>query len=113
MGINSAVYKTVLIVIITALLATIYSISSRPDQRLHIIFCDVGQGDGILIKTPGGSQIIIDAGYDNKMLNCIEQHTPFQDKTIECLAFVPAADFLYKVRASSVHFLCRERYQDA
>ena len=34
-----------------------------PDGRLHVWFLDVGQGDGILIQTPAGRQILVDAGH--------------------------------------------------
>jgi len=33
-----------------------------PDNRLHIFFLDVGQGDAILIETPSGQNILIDGG---------------------------------------------------
>lgn len=52
------------------------------DGKLHLVFCDVGQGDGILIRTPTGKNIMIDSGADDKIINCIENHTPFWDRTI-------------------------------
>jgi competence protein ComEC len=33
-----------------------------PDNRLHICFLDVGQGDAIFIETPSGQHILIDGG---------------------------------------------------
>jgi competence protein ComEC len=53
-----------------------------PDQNLHLIFCDVGQGDAILI-TKGNTQILIDAGPNQKVLSCLSNNIPFWDKTIE------------------------------
>ena len=32
------------------------------DGRLHVYFLDVGQGDSILIVTPGGKQVLVDGG---------------------------------------------------
>ena len=32
------------------------------DGRLHVYFMDVGQGDSILIVTPGGKQVLVDGG---------------------------------------------------
>lgn len=35
---------------------------SGPDGKLHVYFFDVGQGDSVLIVTPGGKQVLIDGG---------------------------------------------------
>jgi competence protein ComEC len=55
-----------------------------PDQNLHIIFCDVGQGDAILI-TKGNTQILVDGGPNQKVLSCLANHLPFWDRTIEMI----------------------------
>ena len=36
------------------------SIMEINDNRLHVIICDVGQGDSALIRTPDGIYILID-----------------------------------------------------
>lgn len=59
-------------------------ISSLPDRNLHVIFCDVGQGDAILV-TYGTTQILIDGGPDNKVLSCLSRHIPFWDRGVEVL----------------------------
>ncbi len=58
------------------------AVLTYPDQNLHIIFCDVGQGDAILI-TKGTTQILVDGGPGNKVLSCLSNHIPFWDRTIE------------------------------
>lgn len=65
------------------------------DGKLHIVFCDVGQGDGMYVRTPGGSDVVIDAGRDVSILKCLEENMPFWDRTIE-LAFAthPDADHI-------------------
>ena len=55
------------------------------DGKLHVVVCDVGQGDGILIRTPNGSDILVDGGPDNSILNCLSSHMPFWDRTIELM----------------------------
>ena len=55
-----------------------------PDQDLHLIFCDVGQGDAILI-TQGTTQVLIDGGPNQKVLSCLANHLPFWDRTIEMI----------------------------
>lgn len=53
--------------------------------NLRLIFCDVGQGDGMLIITPGGKQIVVDGGPGNKILDCLSAKMPFWDRTIEMI----------------------------
>ena len=57
-------------------------IFSLPDKQLHLIFCDVGQGDAVLISYRT-TQILIDGGPDNQVLNCLSKHMPFWDRQIE------------------------------
>jgi competence protein ComEC len=53
-----------------------------PDRKLHLIACDVGQGDAILIKK-GFDEVLIDGGPNNKVLECLSGNLPFWEKTIE------------------------------
>lgn len=67
---------------------------SFPDDRLHLIFCDVGQGDATLISQ-GSNQILIDGGPNDKVLQCLANNMPFFDKTIEIVILThPEADHL-------------------
>jgi competence protein ComEC len=62
------------------LFATIFS--SMQQKLLKITFCDVGQGDATLISI-GKTQLLIDAGPNSKVLECLEHQMPFLDKRIE------------------------------
>ncbi len=53
-----------------------------PDDNLHIIACDVGQGDAILI-TYQNIQILTDGGPNKKVMNCLNKYLPFWDREIE------------------------------
>ncbi len=53
-----------------------------PDNRVRLVFCDVGQGDAVLI-IQGLTQILIDGGPDRKVLNCLSNNLPFFDQTLE------------------------------
>ena len=55
------------------------------DGKLHLVVCDVGQGDGIFIRTPNGSDILVDGGPDDSILSCLSNHMPFWDRTIELM----------------------------
>lgn len=66
-----------------------------PDGKLHVVFCDVGQGDGIYIKAPNGVDILVDAGPNNKVLDCLNQEMPFYDRVLEVLILThPQKDHL-------------------
>lgn len=70
------------------------TVVSFPDNKLHLVFCDVGQGDATLI-TKGFNQILIDGGPNDKVLSCLAQNMPFFDRTIEVVALThPEADHL-------------------
>lgn len=56
-------------------------------KHTRIVFCDVGQGDSIYIRTFNNVDILIDAGPSKSVLNCLGKHMPFFDRTIE-LAFI-------------------------
>ena len=51
--------------------------------KFRIIFCDVGQGDGMLLVSPGGKQIVVDGGPGTKIADCLGQNMPFWDRTVE------------------------------
>ncbi|KKU10467.1 MAG: internalization-related competence protein ComEC/Rec2 protein [Candidatus Woesebacteria bacterium GW2011_GWB1_45_5] len=53
-----------------------------PDKNLHLVTCDVGQGDASL-AIYGNIQILTDGGPDNKVLDCLGRHVPFWDREIE------------------------------
>lgn len=65
------------------LVIAVYQKITLDDGKLHVIFCDVGQGDAIFIRTPRGIDILIDGGPDSRILGCLSRHMPFWDKTLE------------------------------
>ncbi|MBI2268518.1 MAG: MBL fold metallo-hydrolase [Candidatus Blackburnbacteria bacterium] len=52
------------------------------DNNLHMVFCNVGQGDATLIYK-GSTQILVDGGPDSSVISCLSNHMPFWDRTIE------------------------------
>jgi len=67
---------------------------TTPDDKLHVSFLDVGQGDAILIQTPGGQDILIDGGPDPQRINLeLSKKLPFWDRTIDLMVCTqPHAD---------------------
>lgn len=75
--------KIKLIMAISLMCLIVMAVVTRPDGKVRVVFCNVGQGDGILI-TQNDFQMVMDSGPDNKMmLSCLEKYMPFWDKEIE------------------------------
>lgn len=79
-----------LIFLSASVLLFLFAFAPLLDNRLHLVFCDVGQGDGILLYQRT-TQIVVDAGPDNKILSCLSGHMPFWDRRIE-MAVLTNAD---------------------
>lgn len=55
-----------------------------PDGKLHITFCNVGQGDAIYVLFPNGRDMLIDGGpAASGILSCLGQVMPFWDRTLD------------------------------
>ena len=66
---------------LTSLAGVVYK--QWPDDNLHIVVCDVGQGDAILLLQRF-DQVLVDAGpKDEKILQCLREQMPFWDRQIE------------------------------
>ncbi|EKD47121.1 MAG: hypothetical protein ACD_66C00214G0001 [uncultured bacterium] len=74
-------------------LGTIWlAVFSSPDAYLHIVACDVGQGDAILMQN-GSSQVLVDGGVGSRVLDCLGKYMPFWDRQIEIIVLThPQAD---------------------
>jgi competence protein ComEC len=75
----------VAIVALLVLNLSIYFQNRSEPNILKVYFLDVGQGDSILIKTPNGTQAMIDAGPNNKVINELSEVVPFFDRTIDII----------------------------
>lgn len=52
---------------------------------LTVSFLDVGQGDAIFIRAPGGNQALIDGGPGRAVLRQLSSVMPFYDRTIDVI----------------------------
>ncbi len=93
--------KKKIILIIIALtciclsLFVLYIFSFYFQEDLQVTFCDVGQGDAILIQTKNNKDILVDGGPDLSVLTCLGEQLPFYDRRIELVVLThPHADHL-------------------
>lgn len=69
-------------VFVFLLVSAFFHYTKKIDTNVHIVICDVGQGDAILIYQDF-YQILIDSSRDTSVLACLQQHIPIWDRTIE------------------------------
>jgi len=81
----------VVIAVILGVIAWIY----RPDDKVHVYFLDVGQGDATLIRQ-GSLDILIDGGPSPQAIDTeLGKRLPFWDRSIEMVVMThPHADHL-------------------
>lgn len=84
--------KVLISFIFLATLSVWFAAFSGPDDKLHVIACDVGQGDALLILHKS-TQILIDGGPNNSVIDCLSAHVPFYDRDLELVILThPQAD---------------------
>jgi competence protein ComEC len=74
--------KYIFYFLLLILLGVGIAISQLPDDNLHIIVCDVGQGDAILFVYKN-IQVLTDGGPDSKVISCLGKYMPFWDREVE------------------------------
>lgn len=92
--------KKYLLIIILLIISVVgigmYQNYTLHDDKLHIIFCNVGQGDAILIKTPKNKYIVVDGGPDKSVLHCLNRHIPFWQRGLTAVILShPHADHYF------------------
>ena len=60
-----------------------YQLVIYSDKNLHMVVCDVGQGDGIYIRLPNHMDVVVDGGGNSLILECMSHHMPFWDRKID------------------------------
>jgi competence protein ComEC len=77
--------RYILVFLIFTFIAFFTCWSKLPDDKFHIYFFDVGQGDCIFIKTPLNHKILIDGGPFNSVLDNLGEVLPFFDSKIDLI----------------------------
>ena len=80
--------KVVLIiagVLVVVLVVLGFVLFGARNQELEVVFLDIGQGDAILIKTPGGQNVLIDGGPDKSVVYKLDKYLPFHNRQIDLM----------------------------
>lgn len=75
----------ILALIIVIIVISILFLRQNRNDLLSLYVCDVGQGDGVVLKSPEGKIVVIDGGPDRKILDCLESLSPFKVYEIETM----------------------------
>lgn len=70
------------LLVLTAIAVWTFAIRDKKDDFLHLIACDVGQGDAILI-IHGNYQVLVDGGPNESVVSCLDRHISPLDREIE------------------------------
>ena len=77
--------KIIFSFLLLLLLLLIFLLMQIPDNKFHIFFLDIGQGDSIFIKTPENHQILIDSGPGPKIIEELNKIIPYFDRSLDLL----------------------------
>lgn len=61
----------------------IQTLGQLPDGKLHIFFLDIGQGDSVLLVTPGGNRILIDTGPPGRIAEPLRKAVGYASDRID------------------------------
>lgn len=81
---NKRAWYSIFIILIVVAVVLWLAVLMRPDSRLKIVTCDVGQGEAILVIKEN-FQMLVDGGPNNKVVSCVDRHIPFWDREIEIM----------------------------
>ncbi|HEY9480849.1 MAG TPA: MBL fold metallo-hydrolase [Candidatus Paceibacterota bacterium] len=80
--------------VIVLIVSTIAYVKERK-SNLRVYFLDVGQGDAIYIRTPGGHDMLIDGGPSGIVLRRLSEVMPWYDRSVDVVVEThPDADHI-------------------
>ena len=85
----TSLYALLLIVLVEANFF-LYSTLFAP-KELSVAVLDVGKGSAVLLRTPSGATLLIDAGPDASILRALGEALPMWERRIDAVALTAAA----------------------
>ncbi len=80
---------TILTSFIIVVFVLVFQFANSSSTSFKMVFCDVGQGDGIYIRA-FSQDIVIDGGPDDSIVDCLGTHMPLFDRNIELMVVTHA-----------------------
>ena len=79
------IFRGMLLLLVAGLAVALWvEVLDRDDGRLRVTILDVGQGDSILIESPGGQRILVDGGPASRTaVGHLDERTGFWDRDID------------------------------
>lgn len=90
-------HETIIVMILCVgfVVYSVWNWQSYTSEFLTIVMLDIGQGDALYIRTPQGTDLLIDGGADRRVLSELGEVMPPQDHQIEVvIATHPDADHI-------------------
>ncbi len=88
MGVSSRLILTILLMFVLG--GAFFGVELLKGDRVQMVYCDVGQGDGFVLFGGGGKQIVFDGGLGGKMADCLGRYMPFWDREIDAMVLTHA-----------------------
>ena len=87
-------YILVVLLVLIALFSYLLYLKYE-DRYLRVYFLDVGQGDAIYVRAPGGHDMLVDGGPGSVVLRRLSEIMPFYDRSIDVVVEThPDADHI-------------------
>ena len=87
------IFVFIFIMIVCLVSLKLYQQATFAGEKLHVVFCNVGQGDAIFVTTPKGNHILLDGGPDASVLTCLSKHMSLFDRNLIAIMLThPHAD---------------------
>ena len=93
-NVNYLLYASITAVILGVLAGVVWRAAlAAPDGKMHITLLNVGSGDGILVQTPTGRNLLIDGGPSPNMLSdALGRRLPLARRRLDFLVVAAAGE---------------------
>ena len=75
----------VIVLVCFNLLAWRLVFKESPSRSLKVVFFDIGQGSSVFIETPQHTQILVDGGPSNKIVEKLGREMPFFSRSVDLI----------------------------